>query len=249
MSTTPFRGFFRALAFASVLSGSSVFADISWNVFTIEATNSQGTASFTGTYDQGSWLTPDVYRWDGGNVQLTDDDGDVIGVLQSGTFIAVEDPVVNLLFDVTAGAADTVFSITSGLLGFPAIVNGEGSASTGMTLSDSGQDNGAVLTGIAGPGANRSYEANYNGLPPAGTNFAAFIPGLATAIPGDSTSGSDSTGGFLPIPGAVTSMGARFAFVLSANDSASGTSSFNIRIPEPASALLVLTGLLALRRR
>jgi hypothetical protein len=250
MSTTSIRRFsFRALSVASALAGGSALADISWNVFTIEATNSQGTASWSGTYDQGAWIAPDVYRWDGGNIQLTDGDGDVIGVLESGTFIAVEDPVVNLLFHVTAGAADTVFSITSGLLGFPAIVNGEGTASTGLTLTDSGQDNGATLNGLGGPSGARSYQANYNGLPPAGTNFAEFVPGLATAIPGGSTAGSDGTGGFLPIPGAVTSMGSRFAFSLSANDSASGTSTFNIRVPEPASVMLVLAGVLAFRRR
>jgi hypothetical protein len=118
-----------------------------------------------------------------------------------------------------------------------------------MTLTDSGQDTGALLTGMAGPSGTDSYEANYNGLPPAGTNFASFIPGLVTVVPGDSDSDSDGTGGFLPIPGAVTSMGSRFAFTLSADDSASGTSSFNIRIPEPASVMLVLAGLMALRRR
>jgi len=240
---------FRALAVSSILAGIPAFADISWNVFTIEATNSQGTATWSGTYDQGSWIAPNVYRWDGGGITLQDGDGDIIATLNSGTFIAVEDPIVNLLFHVTAGASDTVFSITSGMLAFPSITNGEGSASAGMTLTDSGQDNGANLVGMGGPSGAMAYQANYNGLAPAGTNFAEFIPGLFTAIPGDGDSDSAGTGGFLPIPGTVNDISARFAFLLSANDSASGTSSFNVRVPEPASVMLVLAGVLAFRRR
>jgi len=250
MVTIPIRRFsFRALAVTSALAGGPAFADISWNVFTIEATNSQGTASFSGTYDQGSWIAPDVYRWDGNGVQLQDGDGDTIATLDSGTFLAVGDPIVNLLFHVTAGAADTVFSITSGLLSFPAIVDGEGTASVGMTLTDSGQDTGADLDGLGGPSLARAYQANFNGFAPGGTNFAEFIPGLTTVVPGGSTSGSDGTGGFLPIPGAVTSMSANFTFLLTANDSASATSTFNIRVPEPASVMLVLAGIVAFRRR
>jgi hypothetical protein len=250
MVTFPIRRFsIRALAITSLLAGAQAYADISWNVFTIEATSSLGTASFSGTYDQGNWITPDVYRWDGNGIQLQDGDGDVIATLDSGTFMAVGDPVVNLLFHVTAGASDTVFSIASGLVSFPAIVNGEGTASVGMTLTDSGQDTGANLTGLGGPSNARAYQANYNGFAPAGTNFVEFIPGLSTAIPGDSTSGSDGTGGFIPIPGAVTDMSARCAFLLSANDSASATSTYNIRVPEPTSVMLVLAGVLAFRRR
>jgi hypothetical protein len=117
-----------------------------------------------------------------------------------------------------------------------------------MTLSDSGQDTGAIFVGNGGPALNRAYEANYNGLAPAGTNFAAFIPGLVVATPGGSNATSDGTGGFLPIAGAVSSMSSRFAFTLSAHDSASGTSSFVV-VPEPASLALVLAGVLAFRRR
>ncbi|MBI5864677.1 MAG: hypothetical protein HZB38_09240 [Planctomycetes bacterium] len=241
----------RFFAVSAMLAGAGLaYGDVSNVVFTITATNSGGTASYAATIDQGTWLDPETYRWSGGGIDLIDSEGDHIATLNTATFFAVQDPVVTLIFDVQAGAADTSFFIQSGLVSFPTIPSGvaTGSATAGLTLTDAGQDSGAGLVGTGGSLGGMSYQANYNGLAPAGTLFAEFIPGLNVATAGGSTTGSGSTGGFVPIAGPVSSISSAFDFTLSALDSASGTSAF-IVVPEPASLLLVLGGLLVARRR
>lgn len=240
----------RTLALGAAMFGSAaVFADISHVVFEITATNSLGTATWQATEDQGVWLNPTTFRWQGGGVALTDGEGDEIAFLNSAAFMAVEDPVVTLIFDVQAGGFDTNFTITSGLVSFPTLASGvTGSATAGITVTDSGQDNGAILTGTGGSTGGFGWQSNYNGLAPAGTIFAEGLPGVSTATPGGSNVANTSTGGFQPIAGPVSSISSQFNFLLSATDSASGTSAF-IVVPEPASLLLVLGGFMLVRRR
>ncbi len=238
----------RAIAVgAAVLGAATANADISNVIFSITATNSQGTATWQATADQGSW-NGDQYTWSGGGVDLVDGDGDIIGTLGTTSIMMIADPVVTVIFDVQAGAADTLFSFGSGLLSFPAIAGATGSATTGITLTDSDLDGSANLTGAGGASGGSSWQANYNGLAPAGTVFAEFIPGLSVVSPNITSTGNGNTGGFQPIPGLVSSMSVAYNFVLSAEDSASGTSAFVI-IPEPSSILLVIGGLFAIRRR
>jgi hypothetical protein len=54
--------------------------------------------------------------------------------------------------------------------------------------------------------------------------------------------------GWSQIAGAVNNISTQIEFTLTAWDMASGTSSFEV-IPEPATGLLLVIGLLALRRR
>lgn len=245
--SSAFRRFFvPALSVGALMLVSTASADLSNVVFRIEATNSLGSGVYEVTADQGSW-DGDTYTWGGGNVDIMDEGGNVIATLMHAQVNAVADPQVGILFDVVAGATDTQFTISSGELSFPAITNATGVASAGLTVTDAGQDNGAIATGNGGSGGS-AYQANYNGLAPAGTLFAEFIPSVIVSTPGGSSTGSGSTGGFIAIPGTVTSMSAQYSFMLSALDSASGTSNFVI-VPEPASVALLALGALALIRR
>jgi MYXO-CTERM domain-containing protein len=59
---------------------------------------------------------------------------------------------------------------------------------------------------------------------------------------------ADNTGGWLEIPGAVSSMQVEYSFVLSAGDQASGSSNYAI-VPEPAGLALLVVGAALVRRR
>lgn len=235
-----------ALSLGAMTLVPTASADLSNVVFRIQATNSLGTGVYEGTIDQGSW-DGDTYSWKSNSIDIMDDSGDVIASLVHAQVVAVADPQVGILFDVVAGATDTQFTISSGELSFPTIVGATGVASAGLTVTDAGQDNGALATGNGGSGGS-AYQANYNGLAPAGTLFAEFIPSVTVSTPGGSATGLGSTGGFLNISDPVSSMSAQYSFMLSALDSASGTSNFVI-VPEPASLALLALGAMALIRR
>lgn len=235
-----------ALSFGAISLVSTASADLTNVVFRIQATNSQGTGVFEATSEQGAW-EGDTFTWFGAGIDITSDSGQVIATLMNARVVAVSDPQIGVLFDVVAGASDTQFTINSGELSFPTITGATGVASAGLTVTDAGQDNGAIATGNGGTGGS-AYQANYNGLAPAGTLFAEFIPSVVVSTPGGTSTGSGSTGGFVNIANPVSSMSAQYSFVLSALDSASGTSNFVI-IPEPASLTLLALGAMALIRR
>ena len=194
-----------------------------------------------------------------GAISLDAGDGTHLGTIDlSATFI--DDPEVNLNFAVQAGALDTEFYIGSSQITFPTITNGDAQASAAFELTDGNWPlDGATLTGIGDPsGVGGAYLAQYNGwagdpMGPAGTTFAEDILSMATD-PGawEATVNADfnyPTSGWTTVPGGVSSISSLISFELSANDAASGTSRFVI-VPEPgALALLVMLGVVALRRR
>lgn len=157
-----------------------------------------------------------------------------------------QDPSVELNFAVDANAADTLFTITAPTVFFGAAANPQGNAHATLTVTDN-DGNGAAATGqFAGA---KSYRAIYNGA----TDWA-YLVDTVTAAAFDSGDG----GGRRPtlptidemIAATLTSIGAEYQFILSANDSASGTSNFTVT-PEPATLALVLGGaaLAMVRRR
>jgi hypothetical protein len=154
----------------------------------------------------------------------------------------IGDPQIAMGFALTAGAADTTVTITSAALSFSPLMNPTAAASAGLTLTQTGGAANAYLNGLAG-NLNHAYAADYN-VPP-GTVFGEYVTGLATTT---TISGSGNSGGFVVIPGAVSSMQAVYSFVLSAGDQASGTSNF-LLVPEPATLALLACGVLFARRR
>lgn len=230
-------------------------------IFEVQATRqSDGVAGSWGLMpDAGTWWTDAdgnyVWTWEapvGWTKDVLGGDGSVVTTLSSteeNRFKVefVSDPIVNVSFNVTSGFGPTQFIISSGLLGFPLIPSPIAKASAGVSVTDSdGSGNGAFLVGAFGDGS--TYKANYNGLVPGGVNFASFNLNTPVPVPFDTQTNNASLG-FLPI-GPAFNMSAGFNFILSAGDSASGTSTFVILVPSPAGfALLGLGGLVITRRR
>jgi MYXO-CTERM domain-containing protein len=244
-----FRTYGAALALGALglaLSAGSAHASIVGDPLTVTAIADGGlTATWALPASWGTW-NGDDWHYDGtGRTYQMWNGQTLLGTLTNITMDLYGDPQVVLNFTAQAGVANTKFIFTSALVSFAALTNPTATASAGVTVTDN-NFNGALLSGQQSDGA--SYWANYNGPVPGGTNYASFLPTVsATALQG-SNSGSASQGPTV-LGGSVSDMSAQFAFSLSAFDSASGTSNFEI-VPTPgALALLGLAGLAAGRRR
>lgn len=228
------------LAAMLAMAGFSVatWADVSAVVFEVQATNNDGTAVYQVSASDLEWSPQyDAWVWNLAEMlELQDAEGDIIGILSGGSVRYKDDPFIALGFSAQAGGSPTTFTFSSALLSFPTINPATATASAGLTLTDTG-GNGALLTGNGWGGG--SFEADYNN----GTPFVSFIPSLS--VPNGSTAGAGNQPSTLLGP--VFNMQSFFAFTLSAEDLASGTSSFNV-IPEPAALALLVLGLIARRR-
>ena len=217
--------------------------DLSDIYFRIDVQSSVGTAFYeVPTSDPSVGFDPvtDTWTWTTTGVSLGD-----VATLNQANLTIVGDPRITLGFALTAGAADTTITISSAVLSFTPMVNPDGAATAGMTLTESTGDT-ATLTGLGGNNGS-AYVATYN--TPPGTIFAEYIQYMYQPDDWASISLSDGTGGLIPIADTVSNMQAQFSFLLTAGDQASATSNFLI-IPEPASfALLAACGVLVLRRR
>lgn len=213
--------------------------EVSSTFFMIEVDSALGSESWSiASEDVDFDPLTNTWSWSGVDIQLGD-----VAMLNQANLVIVGDPQIALGFAVTAGGADTTVTITSAVLSFDPLVNPDGAASAGVTLTETGGDPTASLVGLTGD-VGSAYAAYYN-VPP-GTVFAEFVSGLAT----DTTISDDgNTGGWVPIVDTVSNMQAQFSFTLSAEDQASGTSNFLI-IPEPTNlVLLALGGVIVLARR
>jgi hypothetical protein len=140
------------------------------------------------------------------------------------------DPNAFVFFSVLAGGVDTHFSVSSALVGFTPIAGAIGTASGGVTLTDT-TGNGAYLNGTF-PGIT-SFQAEYNN----GIVFADLVAPAATPL--TSIQNGALTG--VPIVPPVFNIQSKFDFVLSAGDIGSGTGNFTIT-PEPSSICLAILG-------
>lgn len=240
---------FVTAAIAGAALGTPAVADISDIVLRIEASNEMGTAVFEGHLSDGTFYDGGEYIWESRTpIMMLNQAGQVIATLNNARVRCVEDPVVQVNFSVSAGSLMTSFTINSPLLSFGTIDNAVGRASAGVTVTDTDGDGATV----AAAGQPALYLSQYNGFVPGGTLFADLISGPVMAAAFDSaTANASSPGGgnFSPIGDPVSDMSARYRFTLTANDEASGTSTYEI-VPAPGTiALLGLGGLLAARRR
>lgn len=232
-----------AVVAVGVAASSAVQAGLSPVIFSVTASNANGTGTYNVAYDPGL-DDPSGYFWSQlGPVTITDGDGDEIATVELANFSAFGDPAVGMSFTVQALGAPTTFSINSGVLSYAPISNASGIASGGLTATDSDTNAFASLVGNIGSSGTRAFVASYNG----GTIFGEDVPPLSVNNPAGSDSDNFNTG-LQPIGGAIFSMQVDFGFVLSANDSASGTSVFFV-VPEPTTMILMGLGLALIRRR
>lgn len=234
------------------LAPSGARADLSPIVFHIEAQSTQGSGYFEVTWEQLQPTPPgsNTYDWDLFNeITITDTvtDAPIATLNMAGVFYQF-DPSVVVQFAVSAGVADTEFTITSALNSFPTIDPALGRATAGLTVTDVDGD-GATLTGL-GPGG-AAYLSRYNGVVPGGVTFADLLTDpLVAGVGGTAVAAESFPGGglFDAIGDPVSSMSAGFSFRLTANDTASGTSSFTI-IPGPGAMVVLALAVLWPRRR
>lgn len=230
---------------ALLVSAGVASAGIGGRAITIIAQNTQdGVGMATISESDGSWDADHKnWTWNStADLNIKAANGATVGTLENCHFGFEADPTVTLYFDVVAGNSLTSFSIMSGVLTFPTIINGQARATSAVTVTDN-NGNGVSMTGTE-PGGHM-YLAAYNGTP--GATFATLNGGPINAGGFDSNFSNDSFG-FTTIMGAVTSIRSEFSFKLTAHDSASATSTFTI-IPAPGSAALAVLGLLGARRR
>jgi hypothetical protein len=140
------------------------------------------------------------------------------------------DPNAFVFFSVLSGGVPTNFNVNSALVAFAPIVGSFGSASAGVTVTDT-SGNGASLTGNF-PGAT-SFQAEFN-------NGAVFADLVAPAVAPGATSTQSGSLLNVPMP-PVFNLQSKFSFVLSPNDIGSGTGNFTIT-PEPSSLCLAAVG-------
>jgi hypothetical protein len=255
-------GFLRAgwggafIACALMVAVSGAKADVPDVVFEITAQAGQVGASFSVLAEWGDY-DPVTQTWTYSLDEAVDFwSNDVfLGSLTGFEAQVVGDPEVNLSFSVQSGPSDTAFYIASALLDVNPPIPGsvaEGYAHASYTLTDF--DGGsAVLSGIGNTGG--AYLAQYNGWAgdpfngPQGTTFAEGIYAMNAGFLETVTMDFDHPEtGYLPIGETVEDMSSLVSFTLSAQDLASGTSSYVI-VPEPASVGLLVLGASALLRR
>jgi hypothetical protein len=180
----------------------------------------------------------DWFEWtlDGGR-DIVGDNGDLLGSIEYLKLKISEDPATSVEFYVIAGNSTTKFTIDAeSATTFDPITNPEAYASAGITLTDRNR-NGATITGLYD---GKVYQATYNG-----SNVYANLVDSFTAGVQQTASQSENkplSGGTDIINGTLSSIDASFKCTLSANDSASGTSYFEIT-PEPASATMLALGM------
>jgi hypothetical protein len=169
---------------------------------------------------------------------------DGIGFIEKLKLFGKADPEIGAEFGVKAGVLTTTFTVSSGVETFAALTNPDAYASAGITLTDKPNPSGATIIGLFTGG--KTNQAIYNGT----TAFANLVDGFAIHS-GTQTKDEEQGNEFsmIPINDTLTSIESNFYFTLSARDSASGTSTFAVIVPEPATTCLLGLGALSLIRR
>ncbi|MBX3357012.1 MAG: PEP-CTERM sorting domain-containing protein [Phycisphaeraceae bacterium] len=256
MFQRPFRAFGLIVAAGLLASASTAVADLNGDLFRItarSAANPSDWASLIINSSEGSW-NGDVFTVSVTNRMFRDAGGAVdtrFGRLNSLDAEIHEDPSVAANFNVQGGVFNTIYSVESVLLSFPAIASAQGFASAQIGVTDQDGD-GAT---IAPTNGGHLYRAYYNSLPGThpydGTLFSGspLLPGSVVAGPNGSNILFGDSGSFIAIGVPVSDISALFEFSVSAFDLAAGTSTFTV-VPAPgAVGLLGLAGLAMARRR
>lgn len=216
----------------------SAQAGISGDAFVLTATNGAGTAQYSVPAGSLSWTG---FSW------LFETPAGWSATLSNGVVLTsisteyVDDPQIFFSFGASTGGVPTTFTMSSGTLSFPSLLNPIGYASSGITLTDNGADGANVVGNQAG---GMSYNSVYNGS----NLFDSQQPSYGFATPHDTQTQNANLLGVV-VPGFVSSMQASWDFTVSADDSVGITSTW-VLIPAPgAVSMLGLGGLMMARRR
>lgn len=195
-----------------------------------------------GTY---SWSLPapaTIYATDGTTV---------IGTVNSLNLAYNADPSVSLDFNVTAGASTTEFDISSATINFAPVINPDAYAYATVTTTDTGSAYAKLTGQFPFMGFNMAYEARYNGTNKwANLILPIRVDGSGVSVMAEeSRPAQDTPPPWLreTITDTVSSIATQFRFTLTANDSASGVSVFDVT-PEPGTLLLLALGMGVARR-
>jgi hypothetical protein len=228
------RKFFKYISFLAAVLILSVGAKACPVSVTITATNEEGQSQVV-TLGGETYL--DIIT--GNSVWAIDSEVPILdGAIENFKLTVNVDPEVGIEFGVRAGPSTTTFDISStlpangGIVSFDPMVNPTGYASAGVTLTDRVPVAGATITGLF-PGG-KTHQARYNGS----TVFANLVDGFSISSGTLTASEDKPLYGSQVINGTLTSIESEFLFTLSARDSASGTSTFEV-IPEPATICLL----------
>ena len=240
---------FRACAIGVLVAAASgASADITYEVFSLQAQVGNNNGTFVATTDQGYFDQQGNFFWSlDSDVNIQDDNGNILATLSNASVSIFADPIVSINFNVQATNQNTIFTVDSGLLSFATINGAVGAASAGVSVTDVNGDGATLSTE-----GSTMYSSQYNGLYPNGTTFADLInTSVSAGAFQTSAASADFPGGgnFASIGVPVDSMSAAWHFSLSPLDVASGTSTFVV-VPTPSGvALLGMGGLVAFRRR
>jgi hypothetical protein len=239
------------LMIGAPIAGAAELSDV---VLRIEASSgrAEGYVEFT---QADGWWEGDTFYWQTDeDIPIVDpDSGEVIGTFLAdagvSSYVVPEDwarshPQVNLGFAMSAGVAPTTFTVRSALLSFSPMTNPDARADCAINITDVTGD--MVQLDGAGP-TGGAFLSQYNGAVPNGTTFdesiTQIVGGLFETVTGDSDTD------WVTVSDTLSDISTQISFMLTAGDSASGTSAFQV-VPEPTGMLLVLAGLtLVLRRR
>ena len=247
----------RAAALLLVLvsfGGQFAQAGISGTVFSLQASNDSGVATFSASFGEGTWDPgTQAYTWSLDSPVELLDDGTLVATLESaGLSIGfLPTPQIELGFGVVSGTSDTEFLVDSALVDFNTIPAelAAGRFVAGCTVYDSGEADGMWLyePSLTGFGAFQSYYNIGDGSDPA---LFSHLLAIVGSYGGGMASGSQSYpgSGYAPIDADVSDMRVDANFILTQNDSATTSMTF-VLVPEPAGLVLLALGGALIRGR